>query len=114
MACRSPIAGAVFAVAIPGVLLAAGELIGVAKYGEAPEMYAFRLGFVWFGTLGFCAIGSVMNWWLFARLEAIEGPHEDVLYRRAGIDIVGKTGGPEEHAAMDLLEAKLREAEAGR
>ncbi len=28
--------------------------------------------------------------------------------------IVGKTGGPEEHAAMDLLEAKLREAEAKR
>ncbi len=28
--------------------------------------------------------------------------------------IVGKTGGPEEHTAMDLLEAKLREAEAGR
>ena len=26
--------------------------------------------------------------------------------------IVGKTGGPAEHAAMDLLEAKLREAEA--
>ncbi|HEY1188068.1 MAG TPA: DUF447 domain-containing protein [Gemmata sp.] len=28
--------------------------------------------------------------------------------------IVGKTGGPGEHQAMDLLEAKLREAEAGR
>jgi hypothetical protein len=28
--------------------------------------------------------------------------------------IVGKTGGPAEHAAMDLLEAKLREAEAAR
>lgn len=28
--------------------------------------------------------------------------------------IVGKTGGPDEHAAMDLLEAKLREAEATR
>ena len=28
--------------------------------------------------------------------------------------IVGKTGGPDEHAAMDLLEAKLREAEAAR
>jgi hypothetical protein len=26
--------------------------------------------------------------------------------------IVGKTGGPAEHTAMDLLEAKLREAEA--
>jgi hypothetical protein len=28
--------------------------------------------------------------------------------------IVGKTGGPAEFAAMDLLEARLREAEAGR
>ena len=28
--------------------------------------------------------------------------------------IVGKTGGPDEHAAMDLLEAKLRDAEATR
>lgn len=28
--------------------------------------------------------------------------------------IVGKTGGPAEHAAMDLLEAKVREAEAAR
>jgi hypothetical protein len=28
--------------------------------------------------------------------------------------IVNKTGGPDEHAAMDLLEAKLREAEATR
>ena len=28
--------------------------------------------------------------------------------------IVGKTGGPAEHAAMDLLEAKLREVEATR
>ena len=27
--------------------------------------------------------------------------------------IVGKTGGPEEHAAMDLLEAKLHETERG-
>jgi hypothetical protein len=28
--------------------------------------------------------------------------------------IVGKTGGPAEHTAMDLLEAKLRDAEATR
>jgi hypothetical protein len=28
--------------------------------------------------------------------------------------IVGKTGGPDERAAMDLLEARLRETEAGR
>jgi hypothetical protein len=78
MAFRNPIAGAVFTVAIPATLLAAGELIGIARYGVADGMQAFRLEFVWFGTLGFCAIGSVMNWWMFAGLEAIEGPHHDV------------------------------------
>jgi hypothetical protein len=34
-------------------------------------------------------------------------------YRKLRV-IVGKTGGPDEHTAMDLLEAKLRDAEAAR
>jgi hypothetical protein len=78
MACRNPVAGAIFTVAIPGVLLVAGELIGVAKYGDTSVMHAFRFAFVWFGTLGVCAIGCVMTWWMFVRLEAIEGLHQDV------------------------------------
>jgi hypothetical protein len=42
-------------------------------------------------------------------------PLEEVTaeFRRLRV-IVGKTGGPDEHAAMDLLEAKLRAAEAAR
>ena len=78
MVCRSTIAGTVFALTIPGVLLVAGELFGVAKYGHGPGMEAFRMAFAWSGTLGVCAIGAVMSWWLFMRLEAIEGPGQDV------------------------------------
>ena len=78
MACRNPIAGTVFTLAIPGVLLVIGDRIGAAKYGYGSEMQAFRLAFVWFGTLSFCAIGGVMSWWLFTRLEAIDGPAEDM------------------------------------
>ena len=78
MACRNPIGGAVFTVAIPGVLLVAGELIGITKYGHGPVMEAFRMTFVSFGTIGLCAVGAVMSWRTFMRLEAIEGPGEDV------------------------------------
>ncbi len=42
-------------------------------------------------------------------------PHAEVAAEFARLRvIVSKTGGPDEHAAMDLLEAKLREAGAGR
>ena len=78
MACRNPIAGTVFTVAVPGILLVAGEFIGIAKYGPGHEMSAFRMAFVWFGTLGFCATGGVMSWWLFKRLEVIDGPGQHV------------------------------------
>jgi ABC-type transport system involved in multi-copper enzyme maturation permease subunit len=78
MACRNPIGGAVFAIAIPGVLLVAGELIGVRIYGHGSVMEAFRLTFASFGTIGLCATGAVMGWWTFIRLEAIEGPGQDV------------------------------------
>ena len=78
MACRNPIAGTVFTLAVPGVLLVLGEWLGVAKYGHGSVMDAFRLGFVSFGTLGLCAIGAVTGWWMFIRLEAIEGPGQDV------------------------------------
>jgi hypothetical protein len=78
MACRSSIAGTVFALSIPGVLIVIGELLGVATYGYGADADAFRMTFVWLGTLGVCATGAVMGWWMFTRLEAIEGPGQDV------------------------------------
>jgi hypothetical protein len=78
MVCRSAIAGTVFALTIPGLLMVVGELLGVALYGHGPVMEAFRMTVVWFGTLGLCAVGAVMSWRMFTRLEAIEGPGQDV------------------------------------
>jgi hypothetical protein len=50
---------------------------------------------------------------LATRLHLI--PHAEVAAEFAKLRvIVGKTGGPAEHEAMDLLEAKLRDAGAGR
>lgn len=70
MVCRNPIAGTVFSLTIPGALMALGEVIGTAKYGGGPVAEAFRMAFTWYGTLGLCAIGGVMGWRMFIRLEA--------------------------------------------
>ncbi len=71
MACRSPIAGAVFALTIPGVLGLVGDHMGLAQSGN-------WITFMWFGTLGLCAVGGVMSWRAFAQLEAIEAFTQDV------------------------------------
>ena len=78
MACRNAIAGAVFSMAIPGVMFVAGELLGTWMYGHGPVMEAFRLAFVWSSTLGMSAIGFVASWWMFLRLEAIDGNGEHI------------------------------------
>jgi hypothetical protein len=78
MACRNPIAGTVFTIAIQGVLWLLGEWIGVAKYERGREMEAFRIAFLWRATLGLCAIGAVVSWRMFMRLEAIDGPGQDL------------------------------------
>lgn len=78
MLCRSPLAGTLFTMGTPGCLLIAGELIGGAKYGIGAEADAFRLAFLWQGTLIVCAVAAVMSWRMFMRLEAIEGPQQEV------------------------------------
>ncbi len=78
MVCRSPIAGAVFALTIPGILMVVGELVGVATYGHGPVMQTFLMTFMWFTTLGLCVVGAVLSWRMFTRLEAIDGRGQDV------------------------------------
>lgn len=78
MACRNAIAGTVFTMAVPGVMMTVGEWLAVAQYGRGPEMEALRVAILWRGTLGLCAIGAMMSWRMFTRLEAIEGPGQDV------------------------------------
>ncbi len=77
MACRSPIAGTVFTIALPGVMLTVSDLVYVAIYGPGPAA-DFEMAVLWRGTLGLCAIGAVMSWRMFMRLEAIDGGGPDV------------------------------------
>ncbi|HET9468732.1 MAG TPA: hypothetical protein VFO48_09980, partial [Vicinamibacterales bacterium] len=76
--CRNPVAGTVFTIAIPGTLWVAAEWIGVRLYGYGTQMYAFRVALFWRATLALCAIGFVGTWWMFLKLEAIEGLGRDI------------------------------------
>lgn len=79
MVTRNPIAGGVFTVSIPGVLLVGGEILGMAIYGRfAPEVNGFRMQFFRAGALFMCALGAVLGWRRFMRLEAIEGRDADI------------------------------------
>lgn len=75
MFCRSAIAGTVFTVTLPGVLW--GALLAAAYYGfGAREVDSFPLGLLGLETLCLCAVGAVMSWRMFTRLEVIEGTDE--------------------------------------
>ena len=78
MLCRSALAGVVFTVAIPGLLMLIGNLIATAWYGFVPTAAAnaFISTFVWRGVSFACATGAIATWVLFVRLEAIEGHAE--------------------------------------
>ena len=77
MLCRSAIGGAVFTIGIEGTLYVIGELLGARLYGDY-VMQAFRLAFVWYGTIGLCVVGCIGTWRMFMRLESIEGPGQHV------------------------------------
>jgi hypothetical protein len=65
----------VFTVAIPLLLLLTGDVLGVFKYGgRASDIDRFRMSVFWQGMVGVCTIAAVASWWLFMRIEAIEGP----------------------------------------
>jgi hypothetical protein len=80
MICRNEVAGVVFTIATPLLLLLAGDLLGVARYGlqNAVAVDNFKLAFLAWGFVTLCAVGAVSAWRMFTRLEAIEGSGADV------------------------------------
>ena len=90
MLCRSPLAGMVFTVVVPGLIGLVGELLAIARYGldpsNAPVAESFRLAVFWWGTAGVCALAAVSNWLLFQRLEAIEGRDAELELPRSWTD----------------------------
>ena len=79
MACRSALAAIVFTIAIGGMVMATGEVTGLALYGfrNPASVRAFTLAFTWQAMLALCAAGAAGTWWLFMRLQALDG-HPDV------------------------------------
>ena len=71
MLCRSPLAGTVLAIALPPWLLLLSELVYVAMYGRGPGADV-EAAIMWRGALGLSAVGAVMSWRMFMRLEAID------------------------------------------
>jgi hypothetical protein len=78
MICRSPLAGVVFAIAIPGLIYIAGDIAAFAAYGFSPDAARLQLALFWWGLTGVCAVAAVSSWRMFMRLEAIEGDDSQV------------------------------------
>ncbi len=82
MLCRSPLAGIVFAVMVPVLVGLTGQLLAVRRFGlaitamEASRDFAFAV--FWWGMVGVCSVAAVCNWRMFHRLEAIDGPDQDL------------------------------------
>jgi hypothetical protein len=83
MVCRSVLAGAVFTVAIPGLLTVGGDLLGALIYGldRAAEIDHFKYLVLWRGMIAVCAVAIVAGWRTFLRLEAIEAPDPTCICR---------------------------------
>jgi hypothetical protein len=78
--CRNSLAGIVFSIAVPAVLLIAGDLIGVARYGIGGGALIddFKFAFLWRGLFIVCTVAAVSTWRMFARLEAIDDRSADI------------------------------------
>ncbi len=94
MLCRSALAGVVFTIAIPGLLLLVGNIIATAWYGFVPTdaVHAFISTFVWRGVSIACAAGAIATWVLFVRLEAIEGARRAAVATLAARRLVAGCG----------------------
>jgi len=73
MACRSPLAGAIFSMSMPGVSLTAGTLVGLFVLGWSGDLDGFRATFFVWSFPAVLAFAAVMTWRTFMRLEAIDG-----------------------------------------
>ena len=85
MIARSPLAGAVFAVAVLSTMWVASELLAIARFflpAHASSMATASAMVGWRGVLAVCAIGAIGSWVTFSRLQPGAGPLGISLPRR--------------------------------
>jgi hypothetical protein len=75
---RGTLPGIVFTIAIPGVVLVAGEFAGTLQYGfrSPANVEHVKLSVLWFTLPAICGFAALASWWQFGRLQAIEGHRE--------------------------------------
>jgi hypothetical protein len=115
MLCRSPLAGMVFALVVPGLMGLVGELLAIARYGLEPANAQvadnFRLAVFWWGMAGVCVAAAIANWLLFLRLEAIEGRDPELQLPRSWTDrsaTSAATAVARRHPVWLLMKKELR------
>ena len=112
MICRSPLAGVMFALAIPGLIHVAGDVAGFTVYGFGPDAERLKLAVFWWGLTGVCAVAAVSSWRMFMRLEAIEGSDSQVRLPRWLRDPAAAAAAPDveraRHPVWLLAKKELR------
>lgn len=82
MLCRSPLAGIVFTILVPFAVMLTAQLLAAVKYGWAPTSVEPSRNFVfavfWCGMVGICTVAAVLSWRMFHRLEANDGPDQEL------------------------------------
>jgi len=70
---RTPLAGAMFSMGLGGIVLVASEWLAVGGYGFTGVEDPFKIALIRWTMLALCAIGAVMGWRTFDRLETAGG-----------------------------------------
>jgi hypothetical protein len=76
---RNALGGAVFSVSIAGILLVTAQIVGVRLYGYTSRVDDFVRSVMTVGIATLSALGVVMSWRTFARLEVAEGVGAEVV-----------------------------------
>jgi hypothetical protein len=112
MICRSPLAGAVFALAILGLIHITGDVAGATVHGFGPDAERLKLAVFWWGLTALCAFAAVSSWRMFMRLEAIEGRDRQVRLPRWLRDPAAAAAAPDveraRHPVWLLVKKELR------
>jgi hypothetical protein len=74
-ASHSSVAGVVFTIATAAIVWMAGDIVGAWRFGpgNAAAVDAFRQGVFWPTMFTLCAVAAAATWWMFPRLEALQG-----------------------------------------
>jgi hypothetical protein len=70
---RTPLAGAMFSMGLGGIVLLTSEWVALGAYGFTEHEDPFKIALIRWTMLALCAIGAVMGWRTFDRLETAGG-----------------------------------------